>query len=293
MILDKFLQHIRVERRLSENTVTSYAETLKLFADFLAALPEPKKIGEADADNIRAWMSEMLETRHSAAYVNRSLTALKTFYKYCLSPGEVDKDPARNIQGPKKPRRLPRFMKEKDMEKLLDIMQGDDIFNNVRARTIIYMLYLTGLRAAELVSLNDDMIDFVNNEIKVTGKRNKQRLVPFGEEMKDVLMRYLEIRDNTVVRENNALFVGNRGKRMTTVMLREIVKKSLSMVSTMQKLSPHLLRHTFATTMLNHDANLESIQKLLGHQSLDATEIYTHTTFEQLKKVYNEAHPRS
>lgn len=293
MILDKFLQHIRVERRLSENTVTSYAETLKLFADFLAALPEPKKIGEADADNIRAWMSEMLETRHSAAYVNRSLTALKTFYKYCLSTGEVDKDPARNIQGPKKPRRLPRFMKEKDMEKLLDIMQGDDIFNNVRARTIIYMLYLTGLRAAELVSLNDDMIDFVNNEIKVTGKRNKQRLVPFGEEMKDVLMRYLEIRDNTVVRENNALFVGNRGKRMTTVMLREIVKKSLSMVSTMQKLSPHLLRHTFATTMLNHDANLESIQKLLGHQSLDATEIYTHTTFEQLKKVYNEAHPRS
>lgn len=293
MILDKFLQHIRVERRLSENTVTSYAETLKLFADFLAALPEPKKIGEADADNIRAWMSEMLETRHSAAYVNRSLTALKTFYKYCLSTGEVDKDPARNIQGPKKPRRLPRFMKEKDMEKLLDIMQGDDIFNNVRARTIIYMLYLTGLRAAELVSLNDDMIDFVNNEIKVTGKRNKQRLVPFGEEMKDVLMRYLEIRDNSVVRENNALFVGNRGKRMTTVMLREIVKKSLSMVSTMQKLSPHLLRHTFATTMLNHDANLESIQKLLGHQSLDATEIYTHTTFEQLKKVYNEAHPRS
>ena len=293
MILDKFLQHIRVERRLSENTVTSYAETLKLFAAFLAALPEPKKIGEADADNIRAWMSEMLETRHSAAYVNRSLTALKTFYKYCLSTGEVDKDPARNIQGPKKPRRLPRFMKEKDMEKLLDIMQGDDIFNNVRARTIIYMLYLTGLRAAELVSLNDDMIDFVNNEIKVTGKRNKQRLVPFGEEMKDVLMRYLEIRDNSVVRENNALFVGNRGKRMTTVMLREIVKKSLSMVSTMQKLSPHLLRHTFATTMLNHDANLESIQKLLGHQSLDATEIYTHTTFEQLKKVYNEAHPRS
>lgn len=293
MILDKFLQHIRVERRLSENTVTSYAETLKLFADFLAALPEPKKIGEADADNIRAWMSEMLETRHSAAYVNRSLTALKTFYKYCLSTGEVDKDPARNIQGPKKPRRLPRFMKEKDMEKLLDIMQGDDIFNNVRARTIIYMLYLTGLRAAELVSLNDDMIDFVNNEVKVTGKRNKQRLVPFGEEMKDVLMRYLEIRDNSVVRENNALFVGNRGKRMTTVMLREIVKKSLSMVSTMQKLSPHLLRHTFATTMLNHDANLESIQKLLGHQSLDATEIYTHTTFEQLKKVYNEAHPRS
>lgn len=273
--------------------MTSYAETLKLFADFLAALPEPKKIGEADADNIRAWMSEMLETRHSAAYVNRSLTALKTFYKYCLSTGEVDKDPARNIQGPKKPRRLPRFMKEKDMEKLLDIMQGDDIFNNVRARTIIYMLYLTGLRAAELVSLNDDMIDFVNNEVKVTGKRNKQRLVPFGEEMKDVLMRYLEIRDNSVVRENNALFVGNRGKRMTTVMLREIVKKSLSMVSTMQKLSPHLLRHTFATTMLNHDANLESIQKLLGHQSLDATEIYTHTTFEQLKKVYNEAHPRS
>ena len=183
---------------------------------------------------------------------------------------------------------------EKDMDKLLSQLEEQtDDFNIVRARTIIYILYLTGLRASELLSLDDNMIDFVNKEIKVTGKRNKQRIIPFAQELQDVVCSYLALRDEKIERIDNALFVGNKGKRLTYGQLRKIVKENLSLVSTMKKLSPHLLRHTFATSMLNHDANLESIQKLLGHQSLNATEIYTHTTFEQLKRIYNEAHPRS
>lgn len=294
MIVDKFLQFIRVERRLSESTVETYTVTLRLFRDYLAGLPEPRELVAADSDNIRDWITLLMEEKHSAAYVNRSLVALRTFFKFCLLSGEIVVDPVRTITGPKKPKRIPQFIDEKDMDKLLSQLEEQtDDFNIVRARTIIYILYLTGLRASELLSLDDNMIDFVNKEIKVTGKRNKQRIIPFAQELQDVVCSYLALRDEKIERIDNALFVGNKGKRLTYGQLRKIVKENLSLVSTMKKLSPHLLRHTFATSMLNHDANLESIQKLLGHQSLNATEIYTHTTFEQLKRIYNEAHPRS
>lgn len=294
MIVDKFLQFIRVERRLSESTVETYAVTLRLFRDYLAGLPEPRELVAADSDNIRDWITLLMEEKHSAAYVNRSLVALRTFFKFCLLSGEIVVDPVRTITGPKKPKRIPQFIDEKDMDKLLSQLEEQtDDFNIVRARTIIYILYLTGLRASELLSLDDNMIDFVNKEIKATGKRNKQRIIPFAQELQDVVCSYLALRDEKIERIDNALFVGNKGKRLTYGQLRKIVKENLSLVSTMKKLSPHLLRHTFATSMLNHDANLESIQKLLGHQSLNATEIYTHTTFEQLKRIYNEAHPRS
>lgn len=294
MIVDKFLQFIRVERRLSESTVETYTVTLRLFRDYLAGLPEPRELVAADSDNIRDWITLLMEEKHSAAYVNRSLVALRTFFKFCLLSGEIVVDPVRTITGPKKPKRIPQFIDEKDMDKLLSQLEEQtDDFNIVRARTIIYILYLTGLRASELLTLDDNMIDFVNKEIKATGKRNKQRIIPFAQELQDVVCSYLALRDEKIERIDNALFVGNKGKRLTYGQLRKIVKENLSLVSTMKKLSPHLLRHTFATSMLNHDANLESIQKLLGHQSLNATEIYTHTTFEQLKRIYNEAHPRS
>lgn len=294
MIVDKFLQFIRVERRLSESTVETYTVTLRLFRDYLAGLPESRELVAADSDNIRDWITLLMEEKHSAAYVNRSLVALRTFFKFCLLSGEIVVDPVRTITGPKKPKRIPQFIDEKDMDKLLSQLEEQtDDFTIVRARTIIYILYLTGLRASELLSLDDNMIDFVNKEIKVTGKRNKQRIIPFAQELQDVVCSYLALRDEKIERIDNALFVGNKGKRLTYGQLRKIVKENLSLVSTMKKLSPHLLRHTFATSMLNHDANLESIQKLLGHQSLNATEIYTHTTFEQLKRIYNEAHPRS
>lgn len=294
MIVDKFLQFIRVERRLSESTVETYTVTLRLFRDYLAGLPEPRELVAADSDNIRDWITLLMEEKHSAAYVNRSLVALRTFFKFCLLSGEIVVDPVRTITGPKKPKRIPQFIDEKDMDKLLSQLEEQtDDFNIVRARTIIYVLYLTGLRASELLSLDDNMIDFVNKEIKVTGKRNKQRIIPFAQELQDVICCYIALRDENIERTDNALFVGNKGKRLTYGQLRKIVKENLSLVSTMKRLSPHLLRHTFATSMLNHDANLESIQKILGHQSLNATEIYTHTTFEQLKRIYNEAHPRS
>lgn len=292
-IKERFLQYISVERRLSQKTVETYAESLKLFEDFLVTMSDPRNLVNADSDNIRDWMERLMEQKRSAAYVNRSLAALRTFYKFCYATGMVNVDPAHSVIGPKKEKRLPQFLKDKEMDKLFELLeQKEEDYNNVRARTIIYMLYLTGLRSAELLQLDDDMIDFVSKELKVTGKRNKQRLIPFGTELHEVLQRYIAVRDENISRQDNALFVTEKGERMTYSQIRILVNKALSLVTSLKKRSPHVLRHTFATTMLNNEANLESIKKLLGHQSLNTTEVYTHTTFEQLKRIYNEAHPR-
>lgn len=298
-IKEKFLQYITVERRLSQKTVLAYSESLGYFAEFLAKLSEPRVLEDADSDNIRDWMESLMERKCSAAYVNRSLAALRTFYKFCYANGVVRVDPAHSVVGPKKPKRLPHFFKESEMENVFKVLDGeidavaeDDKFNVVRARTILYMLYLTGLRSAELISLDDVMIDVAKKELKVTGKRNKQRIIPFGQELQNVLADYVSTRDESVVRCDDALFVDDKGKRLTYNKVRLIVKNYMTQVSSLDRCSPHVLRHTFATTMLNHNANLESIKKMLGHQNLDTTQIYTHTSFEQLRKIYDEAHPR-
>lgn len=298
-IKEQFLRYISTERRLSTTTVTTYSQSLKLFDEFIAALPDPRTLETADSDNIRDWMEQLMEQGRSAAYVNRSLAALRTFYKFCFAQRMVAVDPAHGVVGPKKEKRLPRFFREGDMDKLLDSFDeaeptGDDKsrLGDMRKRAIINVLYHTGLRASELISLDDSMVDMVANQLKVTGKRNKQRMVPFGEDLHNVLKEYVTLRDRVVDRQDDALFVDNKGKRVTYNTVRQIVKTEMSAVSSLDKCTPHVLRHSFATSMLNHDANLESIKKLLGHQSLNTTEIYTHTTFEQLKKIYNEAHPR-
>lgn len=296
---EKFLQYISVERRLSQKTVETYATSLGLFQDFLASLKDSRTLETADSDNIRDWMESMMERKRSAVYVNRSLAALRTFYKYCLANGVISVDPARRVVGPKQQKRLPRFFKEQEVESVLANLdtavqqsEGRARYEAVLSRTVIYVLYLTGLRASELVSLDDAMIDMVTRELKVTGKRNKQRVIPFAEELHNVLKEYVEVRDSSVSRLDDALFVDAKGRRITYDKARRMVKANLGSVSSLDKCTPHVLRHTFATSMLNNDANLESIKKLLGHQSLETTEIYTHTTFEQLKKIYNEAHPR-
>lgn len=293
-IKERFLTFLETERRLSPNTVETYSESLKLFGNYIEALQDARDLLTADADNIRDWMESMMECGRSAAYVNRSLAALRTFYRYCLTHGVVDKDPAHGLVGPKKEKRLPQFVREREMDRLLEYLNSEDGgYDVICTRTIIYTLYLTGLRAAELISLDVDDVNFVNKEMKVTGKRNKQRIIPFGEELHNVLISYLESRGSVCGHDEKALFVSAKGQRLGYPQVLRMVKAALNMVDGVEKRSPHVLRHTFATTMLNNNANLESIKKLLGHQSLDTTEIYTHTTFEQLRQIYNDAHPRN
>ena len=179
------------------------------------------------------------------------------------------------------------------MDTLFDEKLAGEDYNNVRARTILLLFYETGIRLAELIGLNDEDIDFVSMQLKVTGKRDKQRIIPFGDEMAQMLNEYMTRRDGEVVSQSPALFQTGKGERMSRGQVQYLVKKHLSEVTTLKKRSPHVLRHSFATAMLNNGAGLESVKKLLGHESLNTTEIYTHTTFEQLKRVYSEAHPRA
>lgn len=289
-----FLQHIRTERRLAAKTVETYDECLKLFIRFIRNADSGAELCDVNTETVRDWMEWLMDQGRSAAYVNKNLAALRTFYKFCYAQGYVKVDPVHTLRGPKKEKRLPTFLKESELERLLDLLgENTDDIKVMRTRTIIYIFYATGLRAAELISLDDDMVNFVTKEIKITGKRDKQRVIPFAHETEDVLRQYITLRDAVIERTDGALFVTDKGQRMNYGQVRKIVRDALSLVTTSGKRSPHVLRHTFATAMLNHDANLEAIKKLLGHQSLDTTEIYTHTTFEKLKEVYNEAHPRA
>ena len=294
MMINQFLNYLRYERNSSPLTVQTYEESLREFESYLSLRDNGLSLGEADADLIRDWMESLMDKGHTASTINKKLSALRSFYRFALKRKLVDKDPAYCITGPKKSKPLPQFLREREMDNLLDKLEwDDDNYKEVRARTILLLLYETGLRRSELVGLDDADVDFAISQLKVTGKRNKQRIVPFGTELAETLKRYKVIRDEQQAKHSDALFLNDKGKRMTGMQVYNIVRKYLTAVTSLKKRSPHVLRHTFATAMLNNGAGLESIKNLLGHESVSTTEIYTHTTFEQLKRVYKEAHPRA
>ena len=292
-MVEKFLDYIKFERNYSPMTVINYRKDLIEFERFYKQLDCQLSWESVDSDVVRNWMEFMMDRGHSASSVNRRLSALRSFYRFALRRKLVDRDPVHGLQGPKRQKPLPQFLKESEMERLLDLNRWTDSYKDVLERTIIITFYVTGIRLSELIGLDDDDIDNVTCEVKVTGKRNKQRIIPFGKELAEVFARYLVIRNTIAKGDSTAFFLTEKGKRMTNAQVRSLVKKNLTKVSTLKKRSPHVLRHTFATAMLNHEAGLESVKKLLGHESLSTTEIYTHTTFEQLKKVYKNAHPRA
>lgn len=293
MMIDQFLNYLRYERNRSPRTVQLYEENLRDFETYIQGMDDCLSLHTADADVIRDWMEHLMDEGKKPSTVNLGLSAVRTFYRYALSRKIVEKDPAHGIVGPKKSKPLPQFVREAEMDELLDEKLPEEGYNNVRARTIIIMFYETGIRLAELVGLNDEDVDMTAMQLKVTGKRDKQRIVPFGEELARVLNDYMALRDSEVERQSPALFLTDKGERVKRSQVQYLVRKYLSEVTTLKKRSPHVLRHSFATAMLNNGAGLESVKKLLGHESLNTTEIYTHTTFEQLKRVYNEAHPRA
>jgi integrase/recombinase XerC len=291
-VIELFLHYLRYERNRSELTVKRYGTSLHDFEAYFQSLDPGLDWASVDADIIRGWMESLMEKGNIASTVNTGLSALRSFYRFALARKLVDRDPAHALTGPKKRKPLPQFVREGEMDALLDQQQWGDDFNDVRARTIIILLYEAGLRRAELIGLDDVDVDFAAGQLKVTGKRNKQRIIPFGTEMAEQLRHYIEVRDREVGSLEGALIVGNAGKRISASKVYSTVRENLSMVTTMKKRSPHVLRHSFATAMLNNGAGLESVRQLLGHESIETTEIYTHTTFEQLKRVYKEAHPR-
>lgn len=293
MMINEFLNYLKFERNRSDLTIKNYGEDLRAFEEFYGNLEGCHSWKSVDSDVIRDWMESMMDKGNNATSINRRLSALRSFYRFALTRKLVDKDPVHGVTGPKKGRPLPQFLKENEMDRLLDAESWTESFEDVRDRMVIMTFYETGIRLSELIGLDDCMVDFSNRQLKVTGKRNKQRVIPFGEELLATLRDYMKCRDKEVNLQSDALFVTAKGQRMTSSQVREAVRRNLSKVCTLKKRTPHVLRHTFATAMLNNKAGIESVKKLLGHESLSTTEIYTHTTFEQLKREYYSAHPRA
>lgn len=293
LLTDSFLDYLLYERNYSKGTVRYYQADILELQKFGEELLGDLTPSDVDAGLVREWVTSLMDKGCASNTINRKLSSIRTYYKYLLRKGEVELDPLRKITGPKKKKPLPTFLREGELDRLLDDMDFGEGFEGYRDRMIIEMFYATGIRLSELIGLDDKDIDFSASLIKVTGKRNKQRLIPFDKELECSIREYVNVRNETFPVRSDAFFLRKNGERLTRSIVAYIVKRNLSKVVTVKKRSPHVLRHTFATAMLNNGADLGSIKELLGHESLATTEVYTHTTFEELKKVYNQAHPRA
>ena len=293
MLIKAFLDYLRLERNYSEKTIVSYRTDLLEFEEYFKKVDAELDFARVDADVVRNWMVSLMDDGCAATSVNRKLSSLRSFYRFLLKRKVVSVDPMLKVVGPKKKKPLPSFVREKDMDRLLDELLFDESFEGCRDRTILEVFYVTGMRRSELIGLNDADVDLSAKLIKVTGKRNKQRLIPFGDELAEDLLNYIKVRNETLSQGTEAFFVLKNGARMYSEAIYRLVRRYLSGVVTLKKRSPHVLRHTFATAMLNGKAELRAVKELLGHESLATTEVYTHTTFEELKKVYEQAHPRA
>lgn len=297
MWIQSFVDYLRYERNLSERTIKGYSAGLEAFERFFKRLDAELCWENLDEDVIRDWMMAMMEEGNRTGSICCRLSSVRAFYKFLLKRGLVDRNPAHLVVAPKREKNLPIFVREDQMDRLLDGNYFPEDFVGVRDRLILLAFYSTGMRLSELTGLALDDVDCKQSQVRVTGKRNKQRVIPFGSEMMSSIHSYLAMRHAMLMEkgiESNWFFVSEKsGNRMSDSKVRQIVQAYLGRVTTLRKKSPHVLRHSFATSMLNHRADLQSVKELLGHERLSTTEIYTHTTFEELKDMYNQAHPRA
>ena len=288
MYIDVFLNFIKTERRLSPHTIKSYSSDLKQFSKFLSKVCNINSdINQVTFQTIRSWVVYLLENNINPRSVNRKISVLKSYYKFLLQEGILSYNPMIKIISPKTSKRLPSFVDKDDIQNLLDKVKFENNYIGCRDKLIIEFFYVTGIRLSELINIKISDIDFNNNYIKVLGKRNKERLIPLSNSMTIKLKNY--------VNENNItkyLFT-NKGNKMYSKLVYRLVKKHLKLVSSIDNKGPHVLRHTFATHMLNNGADINAIKELLGHSNLNATQVYTHNSIEKLKSVYNQAHPRA
>ncbi len=291
---ESFLDYLRFEKRYSDHTILSYRTDLGQFEGFFKEQGGGSDHTQADARFIRSWVIHLMESGQSARTVNRKISTLKSFYKFLMREQHIQKNPMDKVLSPKLSKKLPSFVEADKMDLLLDEYDFGDDFRGIRNRLVIELLYITGMRQAELISLEDRDIDFFELNIRVTGKRNKQRIVPFDRAYLDVMKHYMELRDEAFpLRESPKLLLTDKGKALYPKFVYKVVHSYLRFVTTMEHRSPHILRHTFATHMLNRGADLNAIKEILGHANLSATQVYTHNTFEKLVTIYKQAHPRA
>ncbi|HEX2395349.1 MAG TPA: tyrosine-type recombinase/integrase, partial [Bacteroidales bacterium] len=285
----EFLQYIQYIKHFSPHTVSSYRKDIEQFFAFCSASTDEAE-STIDHHQIRGWIIELMESGNSARTTNRKISALKSYFRYLMREGFIQVNPMNKVLSPKTAKKLPVFIKEVQMNQLLDEVNFGEDFTGHRNRMIIETFYNTGIRRAELIGLKIADIDFENNVFRVLGKRNKERIVPMSISFSALMKNYIDKRKSEFQENEEWLFVTSSGKKIYPKLVYRVVTSFLSLVTTSEKKSPHVLRHTFATHMLNNGADLNAIKELLGHANLSATEIYTHNTFEKLKSVYKQAH---
>jgi integrase/recombinase XerC len=288
-----FLSYLKYEKRYSPHTITAYENDLGQFISFGKGLVEGFSIEMADYHIIRQWIVSLMDNGISAKSINRKISTLKTFFKFLMREEVIEKNPTDKVVIPKMDKKLPVFVQEKEMNRLLDGRFFAEDFEGMRDKAVVSLFYGTGMRLSELVGIRFSDLNLNERMVKVNGKGSKERLVPFPLEISSVLDEYIKLRNELFPDSGNFLFLTGNGEPAYNKLIYRIVKKELSLVTTVEKKSPHILRHSYATHLLNHGADLNAIKELLGHANLAATQIYTHTTFEQLKKVYKQAHPRA
>lgn len=293
---DSFLQYLQHEKRCSALTVSAYRLDLLQFFSFIEETQNITSIEEITAEIIRNWILTLLEDNGiSARSVNRKISSLKALYRYEMRQQRVSLNPTLSLQAPKFKGRLPEYVEQGDMEHLFNDVLFDDTFEGKRDRLVLEVLYATGIRLSEMLNLQRNDIDLSGRTLKVLGKRDKERVIPFGENLFKLLTSYIDFYENNIAEDNGNyyIFVTAKGKKLYPKAVYRIVHKYLEMVTTISKKSPHVIRHTFATHLLNNGADLNAIKAILGHSSLAATQVYTHNSIEQLKSIYKLAHPRA
>ncbi|BDD08200.1 tyrosine recombinase XerC [Fulvitalea axinellae] len=293
-MIETFLTYLEAEKRCSRHTVLAYRNDLQQFADFAASQNFPEDFSELRHTHVRSWILNLIESGIQPRSVNRKIAGMRSFFRFLLRRGHVTVNPMTKVRPLKVKKSLPNFVPENDMTKLLDHdgVFGDD-FQGARDRMIFELLYGTGIRLSELINLKEDNIDLFTRSIKVLGKRNKERIIPFGTGLSETIKRYLVQKKALQGNSSPFFIVTNKGKQAYSVFVYRTVRKYLDMFTTIEKRSPHVLRHTFATHLVNNGAELNAVKDLLGHESLSATQVYTHNTLGKLKEIFDRAHPKA
>jgi integrase/recombinase XerC len=290
--LQAFLDYLLFEKRYSKHTLLSYQNDLEQFFAYLASQFDAPAIEQITAMYVRSWLAELKEEKISSKSINRKISSLKSFFKYQLKTGKLEKSPMATVTAPRVNKRLPVFVEQKDMATLFDYVEFADNWKGRTERLVLQLFYSTGMRLSELINLKESQLDFSQSQVKVVGKGNKERVIPVPAELLQQLQEYVQekpVKDTAVFN----VFVTEKGKPLHPRSVYAFVKQYLGQVTTIQKKSPHILRHSFATHLMNNGAELNAVKELLGHSSLAATQIYTHNTIEKLKEVFKKAHPKA
>lgn len=286
--MSDFFDYLRTEKRYSEHTLVSYQKDLLQFLEF-SGIEKKAELAEVRSIVVRGWIVDLMENDFTARSVNRKLSTLRTFFKFLMKEGVIDHNPLKTVKGPKVSKRLPSFAKTEQLEapKMAELFTND--FSGLRDRLMFEFLYQTGIRSSELVGLTDDRVK--KDQVKVLGKRNKERIIPITPQLNRLIQEYKELRQNLEV-DTVHFFVLDNGKKLYPKFVYRKINSYLTKATDLEKRSPHVLRHTFATHMLNNGAGLEVLKDLLGHANLSATQVYTHNSFAQLNSIYSQSHPR-